>query len=128
MPGAGTDPTELAVLEAARMLLGADTSSTPTSRLHAYPVPVGDQLVVDASNRLDGSILHVKGAPESVMSRLGQMAVRRRTRRSDADRDDVAAAVDGAWPGVDLRVLGVGGAPPARQRVARGTRQRRNAT
>ena len=104
---ASVDPTEAALADAARALLGRQVSPDVV-RLHAYPFQSAIRLS-STVDRVGGSVfVHVKGAPEAVLANSRRwLSDHGPVELSSADRDAVAAAVDGlAQRG--LRVIGVG--------------------
>ncbi|HSS68584.1 MAG TPA: cation-transporting P-type ATPase [Nocardioidaceae bacterium] len=104
---ASVDPTEAALADAARTLLGGRVSPDLV-RLHSYPFQAAIRLS-STVDRVGGSVfVHVKGAPEAVLANSRRwLSDHGPVELSRADRDTVAAALDRlAQRG--LRVIGVG--------------------
>jgi calcium-translocating P-type ATPase len=105
--GDSLDPTESALAEAARAMLGS-RADDDSLRLHAYPFESAVRMssTVDQVGR--SVFLHVKGAPEVVLANASTWLTADGPRPlPDADRATIASALDDlAQRG--LRVIGVG--------------------
>jgi calcium-translocating P-type ATPase len=130
---AGGDPTEVAVLQAARMLgAGVDSRAREQARRFHYNFDPRLKLMttVDAGHPLD--VVHTKGAPESVLPLCSRTLDRdgREIELSSARREQITNQVE-KLAGEGMRVLALaertlpqdalpaGVQPPARERVER---------
>jgi calcium-translocating P-type ATPase len=100
------DPTEAALCEAARVMLGEHTG-LETMRLHAYPFQSAVRMS-STVDRLHGVVsVHVKGAPEAVVANSSMWLVDDGpTTLTEADRETVRAALE-QLAERGLRVIGV---------------------
>ncbi len=128
-PDAG-DPTELALLQAAR-LLGADVTlaAREAGRRKEFHFDAGRRLMSTIDERPDGLYVHVKGAPEEALERCELILGADGTERplSAAERESIVGLSE-RWAGEGLRILAAAtvrlpaGAPPPedREEVERG--------